>query len=874
VSGCGCHVHPLECRVDARRTRLLGHADWNGIDYVDVQDDQRALCVHLFGRIPELTVDHVRICGGRRIRDIRVVGVEIHRAEEPDFDDCLHLTLDRAGDFSTYCLCLGEATRSRVDACGHPVDATESGWQPLPGFDPRYSCVEFTFKAGCPTPYDCVAEQDCPPASAEPPAIDYLAKDYASFKRLILDRLAVTVPEWRERHVPDVGVAIVELLAYVADRLSYYQDAVATEAYLRTARRRISVRRHARLVDYQMHEGCNARAWITLSSAVDGPLDLARIAFATRPSALTGSNLVERSDLAQLPAAAYVLFEPLTPAPSAAYQVVADQSEIRFYTWGNRECCLPRGATRATLVDTPAEDRTALGLRVGDVLIFEEVLGPTTGMPADADPTHRHAVRLTSVRPARDRLIPRRASDTSDGDRAHTAVIEIEWHPQDALPFALCLSSRTRDCKDVDDVSVARGNVLLVDHGRTVTDSTHWHVDSTIDHVSCGCGPDSLPERVRTPDRLAIALSRSPVTFRQPYAVAPASLALAQEPRQAMPSIRLTSAADAPAGDDLTTSHRTPRPAQAWEPRLDLLGSDEDDRHFVVEVDDDQIAHLRFGDGLHGRQPEAGTSFAAVYRVGNGLAGNVGADSIVCIVADGTPLAGLTVRNPLPASGGVDPEPVDEVKLFAPGAIRRRSARAVIPEDYAAHARLDAAVQSVAPSLAWTGSWFEVDVAVDPFGAESASEELRARVRARLDAVRRVGHDVAVPAARVVPIDVTLSVCVEDDHLAAHVRAAVRDRLGSRALRDGSLGFFHPDRLRFGQDIYVSQLVAEAQRVDGVRHVEVTRLERFPGDPDAPNSTALLSGVLEMRPTEIAVVADDPSFPEHGTLTLNMRGGR
>ena len=78
----------------------------------------------------------------------------------------------------------------------------------------------------------------------------------------MLDRLALLVPDWRERNAADVGIALVELLAYVGDHLSYQQDAVATEAYLGTARRRVSSRRHARLVDYLMHDGCNARAWV------------------------------------------------------------------------------------------------------------------------------------------------------------------------------------------------------------------------------------------------------------------------------------------------------------------------------------------------------------------------------------------------------------------------------------------------------------------------------------------------------------------------------------------------------------------------------------------------------------------------------------
>ena len=42
-----------------------------------------------------------------------------------------------------------------------------------------------------------------------------------------------------------------------------------TEAYLDTARRRISVRRHVRLVDYPMHEGCNARAWVHASGVAE-----------------------------------------------------------------------------------------------------------------------------------------------------------------------------------------------------------------------------------------------------------------------------------------------------------------------------------------------------------------------------------------------------------------------------------------------------------------------------------------------------------------------------------------------------------------------------------------------------------------------------
>ena len=67
-----------------------------------------------------------------------------------------------------------------------------------------------------------------------------------------------------------LGVTLVELLAFAADTLSYRQDVVANEAYLNTARQRVSVRRHARLVDYYLHEGCNARAFVHFKVTREG----------------------------------------------------------------------------------------------------------------------------------------------------------------------------------------------------------------------------------------------------------------------------------------------------------------------------------------------------------------------------------------------------------------------------------------------------------------------------------------------------------------------------------------------------------------------------------------------------------------------------
>lgn len=109
---------------------------------------------------------------------------------------------------------------------------------------------------------------DCRPRPALPaPAsipqervsIDYQAKDYDSFLRAMLDQIPARAPGWQQRHEADLGMALVELFAAIADQLSYYQDRVHNEAYLRTASQYESVRRLLALVDFRLDTGSAAR---------------------------------------------------------------------------------------------------------------------------------------------------------------------------------------------------------------------------------------------------------------------------------------------------------------------------------------------------------------------------------------------------------------------------------------------------------------------------------------------------------------------------------------------------------------------------------------------------------------------------------------
>ncbi len=848
------------CCDEKRRAAVKAHPALNGMDFLEVHDGpevppavrQRRLFVHFLkpDGVAGLSADNVRIEGGDRIRDIRVV------AASPDPADprVLVVAVDRPGDFSTYTLRL--------------VRSADDPTRPA-GFDPLLAAVDFSFKVACEDEFDCRPERLCPQEPPARPEINYLAKDYASFRRLMLDRLAARLPDWQERNPADLGVLLVELLAFIADRLSYQQDAIATEAYLDTARKRVSVRRHARLVDYFMHDGSNARVWVHVrldeAAAPAEGLTLPRLDPATQ---------VRTRFLTRLPAAPRVrpeeledilrdhrpeIFEPLHDA-----WLCPAHNEIRFYTWGQARCCLPKGATRATLRDDL--DRR-LRLRVGDVLIFEERLGPRTGRPQDADPAHRQAVRLTAVHPEAalqvvDGVATRVAAAAEFDPLTDTPVVEIAWAAEDALAFPLCVSALTDEehgLRQVEDVSVALGNIVLADHGLTVVGEALGVVPAPTVFLAAGEEGNHCAQagRVALPPRFRPTLRRRPLTQAAPYdANAPAAAALNPPLAAALPALHLQG----------TSGNQT----LPWYPVRDLLNCKADDRAFVVEVEDDLTATLRFGDDINGRRPDTGTAFRAVYRVGNGAAGNVGAEALRHFLAAQAFSAAIEqVRNPLPAAGGREPETCEEARRSAPFAFRVQR-RAVTPADYARIAGEHPAVQKAAASLRWTGSWRTVFVTADRLGGEGVDAAFEADLRRWLEPYRMAGQDLEVDAPRPAALELVMRVCVAPDHFRSDVRRALLRVFSRHALPDGRRGLFHPDNFTFGQTLYLSAIYAAAQAVPGVVSVEVVRFKRRgrPG-PDVPPDGKLVFGRLEIPRLDNA-----PDFPERGICTLILEGGK
>ena len=214
----------------------------------------------------------------------------------------------------------------------------------------------------------------------------------------------------------------------------------------------------------------------------------------------------------------------------------------------------------------------------------------------------------------------------------------------------------------------------------------------------------------------------------------------------------------------------------------DLLANGPLDTEFVVEVDTDGTAHLRFGDNTNGLLPASGTAFTAQYRIGNGTAGNVGADSLTQFAADPNVVSCI---NPLPASGGIDPETADQIRRRAPQAFLTQE-RAITMTDYATVAEANTQVEDAAATLRWTGSWYTAFITAEPPAAATSAHALRTSLTQYVNRYRLAGQDIKIESPDYVSLEIKLD-RLRGPELLPERRRAIRccSVLGSGTLPDG-----------------------------------------------------------------------------------------
>ncbi len=803
-----------------------------GIDYLTVQaGPPLLLIIELVKPVPlaagSVTDATVRITGGVRFPAPKGTIT----TEGPAGQVARLIVTFPAGaetDFSTYTLLLVNG----------PADLSPPSW-----IDPRLAGLDFSFKVDCPSDFDCAPPCAPPDAPGLDPLFDYKARDYQGFRRLLLDRLTTLVPGFSGDAPADFTTTVVEALAYDADQTSYRIDWAGTEAFIGTARSRSSLRRHARLVDYAIGEGSGARVFVQfdltpgIGTAADGLILPAGTPLLPRTAGL-GPTIIADAYRALLPDQP-VVFETTTQATLWAWR-----NAIAIHTWGDDLCVLPKGATAATLVDTSTGGTDALA--ASDLLLLAETRSPETGLVVDARRDHRQVVRLTRVAKATDPLAPA------------IALITVEWANEDALSFDLTVQALAPGAAAGTAGSacaIARGNVVLADHGLSLPPAASLGLPpSDMAALRPTLTPAVPPDvdawrpRILPPPGVAAG---APARIDPAPAGGPAAAAMAVDPTRALPALALD--------DDF----------QSWTARVDLLSSGPFSRDFVVEVDIDGAALLRFGDGTNGLPPAAGAAFGVAGRFGFGAQGTLGAEALAHAVVPATlSTALLRPSNPVPAIGGADAEPVALIRSNAPEAFRHQD-RAVTTEDYATIARRFPGIADAKATLTWTGAWWTVLVYLDRAGGLLVDAVFGARVASYLEAYRMMGFDVAIRAARPAPLDLALEVCAKPGEIRAVVAERVRAALQPVG-PDGRRGFFHPDNFRFGTPLYLSALTARVMATAGVASMRALTFQRWARAPQGE----LAAGVIRPAALEILRLDDDPSLPENGRLTLTMGGGR
>ena len=571
---------------------------------------------------------------------------------------------------------------------------------------------------------------------------------------------------------------------------------MATEAYLGTAIKRRSIRGHARLLDYRLDEGLSARAWVVIDP-VDAGKDGATIKAGTRVQ--TRSVGVPGSG-AEPP----VVFETLH-----ARVIRAKHVQIGFHNWSGQVCCLARGTTRASLVDT------GLSLQPGDALLLRQTANAKTGEAQLADPRLRQVVRLTEVEPVMD-------------DLTGTPTLSVAWDAEDALAFDLPLIGETslmgpelRSRTPMPmSCSPSRARARCAPRRAARSGATRCAAASACRaSASRSACPMKIPPHARPPRpgrsvrtrsrrcRASTSRGTTPNGIRCPICSAPTPLRRSLSWRAAATSITRCCAS-------ATGGWAACRPIRSRNSR------------FIMSR-----ASAPEGMSAKGRW----WWFRA---------------------SPGSPRP-----TRFPPKVPANPSRSRRCGSPAPYAFKKNK-RCVTPADYARKAEAFPGVQRATAYRCWASSWYSTFIVVDRLEGAGLDARFTEALLAFIEPERMAGDDLAIVEPRRVPLDIALRVCLADGYRPRDVEVALRKVLGRS-------GFFDPDRFSFGDPVYLSALIAAAAAVAGVDHVTATRFQRWGRAPKGE----LDAGVLGVAGREILSCDNDANFPENGRLALEMVGG-
>lgn len=671
------------------------------------------------------------------------------------------------------------------------------------------------------------------------PDVDYLTRDYRGFREQLIQLITRGGSRSSERSAADLGMVVLEALAYTFDHLAYAGDRVSSEGYLRTARSRQSVRMHAALGDYVLDRGSTSIGFQHFSLPAGSLLLPAGVAVGPRLE--PGQNPDDR-DLFETTASVNVdarhNFFTLRRAVGAGAQVLwlggPRREAIDLWSIGLRP-----GMPLALVSRDHAEAVTIAAVQGSAVLLAHP--SRSTYIAGGSDRAAHVVGNLVGVRRGRRRdwTAIGRGGGTRDDLTA-----TVYFHRRVALVQALAaFAERHRDAW--------RDNVHREHAWRSARRSANLAV-CQLRRTAPQALSDALAGRI---DEL---LTEAATSLRDLVKDLGHALPAELLPTRyvSVPRQRLALPPEAPplwldGETTLEVSTLVGGRNLRWTEVEDLLRSGPNDRHYVVEILGDRDVALRFGDGQHGAMPPPGAPILARWVVGDPALGDVGRGALALafggIAAKLTPSA--PTSNPLATTGARPAEPLDRVA----DRLRLHLANPATPVtrgDYIAlfEQRPDVVEAAVLPVH---GSIVRVAVRfaeTADFGTTLHALEQWA------DQTHLVGTRVRVSLARPLYVSVTAIVQVHPEAEPATVQG--RCKVAVRDL------FAAADRRRMGVSCTRSEVLRALESAIGVEWSDVIVFDR------AASSIATARELVIAGPDELLRCIDDPEVDATGRVKI------
>jgi hypothetical protein len=287
---------------------------------------------------------------------------------------------------------------------------------------------------------------------------------------------------------------------------------------------------------------------------------------------------------------------------------------------------------------------------------------------------------------------------------------------------------------------------------------------------------------------------------------------------------------------------------EEWTLRETLAFSQQAQKDFTIEIDEEDRAFVILGNGEFGAIPPTGTKIKATYRVGGGSHGNVSANSIETVVdaPDLVLLPPRKITNPEAATGGAEHESIEHAVKHAPGVFRSRK-RAVTAGDYK-NLALD--FKGVGKVRAEKGNWNTVILYVAPEGGGKVSDVLKKNLLAYFEDKRPISTVVEIEDVDYVKIYVTAKVGIRSYYSWEDVKEQVQ------AAGNLLLAF---DNVDFGCTIYLSKFYEAIEAIEGVDYVTITEFRR----EDTTSEEHWKTGKIILKENEIPVIPSDPEDSDY-----------